>query len=305
MKHSRGFTLIELLVVISIIGVLISLLLPTLSQSREVAINISCTTNLRQIGTASATYQADFKGFNVSTWKLTNDAIPSGTLNHRRRCDPSRSGADTLNGVPPIYPSTSSAGWTWSVYLLAYLGNADPLYCPSKQCAFVKPAVNAYRLATPNDGQGYYPLNYSYGINMYIYDGLSTGYYVRPYKLFQPAHTSFVLDFSVYGGGTALTNSSSYGVFPGLFNITTTATPNSTLAGSPEYMSIAKTDRHPRRSVNSVFHDGHVQNFLVSDLYNPTLGGANGTTAAGNTTAGNRFWGNGYENLAVIRVQFQ
>jgi len=57
----RGFTLIELLVVISIIGVLVSLLLPSLQAAKKRAEAIKCTSNVRQIGTALHMYANDWK----------------------------------------------------------------------------------------------------------------------------------------------------------------------------------------------------------------------------------------------------
>jgi len=56
----RGFTLIELLVVISIIGLLISLLLPALAQSRHVARASQCLSQLRQHGIAFNLYVIDY-----------------------------------------------------------------------------------------------------------------------------------------------------------------------------------------------------------------------------------------------------
>lgn len=60
--HRRGFTLIELLVVIAVVGVLVALLLPALSQAREVSRSAVCMGNERQTALAVMAYALDHDG---------------------------------------------------------------------------------------------------------------------------------------------------------------------------------------------------------------------------------------------------
>ena len=71
----RKFTLIELLVVVAIIGILASLLMPSLQKARAAAMLKVCMSNQRQIGIASQMYAQTYDG------RFVGDFNNEGTSN--------------------------------------------------------------------------------------------------------------------------------------------------------------------------------------------------------------------------------
>ena len=74
----RRFTLIELLVVISIIGILSSILLPSLAEAKMKSLSAVCISNLKQIGVANYAYSTDYDDrFPVGMWDKSGNGTPT------------------------------------------------------------------------------------------------------------------------------------------------------------------------------------------------------------------------------------
>src|SRR3954468_23852347 len=109
----HAFTLVEMLVVIAVVGILASLLLPTLAKSHEKGWGAACQNNVRQITIAFFQYNLDGDD------RIANRAWTNGPYRNARgfRC-----GGEWLN--------------TPAILLDSYAPDAHIWVCPKKRRGF-------------------------------------------------------------------------------------------------------------------------------------------------------------------------
>ena len=106
----KKFTLIELLVVVAIIGILVTLLMPSLTTARERVKRAVCLSNLKQSHNANAVYG-----------KNNNNELPPGNAV-----------LDTAQGVDSVYRMATQMAFGAAIpYHQDYIGTPDIFYCPS------------------------------------------------------------------------------------------------------------------------------------------------------------------------------
>ncbi len=145
----RGFTLLELLVVIGIMSLLMSILLPSLKRSMDLAKATSCKINLRQLSTALQLYRIENNG-----WLPLTSTAPSAPLSDPVPADLGGIGASAV-------VKTVAAPW-FSELFPTYMSDPKGLACPEDPYGYRVTKV-AERMRDPIAGEVS-----SYGINSFI-----------------------------------------------------------------------------------------------------------------------------------------
>ena len=265
-KVRTAFTLVELLVVIAIIALLVSILLPALSQAKEHARSAVCKVHLKELGFGQMLYLQDYGRYTQSFHNYMGGPAKCGVFP-----DP----VGMVDGRDAYY-------WDW----WDFLGRAGAIpkdvgtkvgsiiWCPSRP------------LASPtNQLTDVYKSNF--GVNQYVIRGerygnltpITNGPSLKAEDVDHPAGTMLIMDF---GQSQARTEMARIGgaypaghiFLPGYKDL------NELFIGQidPDYHEDALEGRHLTGQVNVCFADGHVEGMDSQDAApddNPFAGDGN------------------------------
>ena len=161
-RHSR-FTLMELLVVIAVIGILVSLLLPSLVQARRKAMNGVCLSNLRQLTVATIVYDSSNQA--LMTQGKANFARRGYLRGSTKMIQIWGSFAIHYLGAPDGLEDTQSPG-DYGTALRFY--SSDVFHCPLNPVATANSGDAAKGRKTNTNGSNYG--FFSGGTNDYTFD---------------------------------------------------------------------------------------------------------------------------------------
>lgn len=229
-----GFTLIELLVITGVIGLLVSILLPSLARSRESTRAVICRSNLKQLGSAMLMYA------NQNKEALPFEERPDPRLGMGSRGETEDADGDKVWDDLP----GEKRGWIcWFDVLDSYLGGKQ-VDEGVKVCPTVRRresyAEESYRMNSKLADHARYRPAGSTTKNPYYMP------YRRIYTLHWPARTALLFDGETGSGGEANAPPS----FKGRWRL-------SSITGVKDDVNY----RHARCS-NLVFVDWHIETII-------------------------------------------
>ncbi|MFB3890433.1 MAG: type II secretion system protein [Phycisphaerae bacterium] len=252
-----GFTLIELLVVIAIIALLVAILMPSLAQARALAKRVPCIQAEKNMGVAVQSYISG-----------NNEIVPPWVV-------------ELNNGGNTVY-------WYWIDFIQPYF-DADAVRARSSggpwgECIGVQPADGNYdkympRIrysrrancpAQPREDIGQYAWNFSYNswpffwVANWISPGAHMGFgnWDNQGLVVDPKRISYIRGSSQVCAIVEPNNHYYFGM-----NGVNMAYDQ----GSAYILDIADHAPHPRRTINGIMYDGHVETWDAAFLinYNP------------------------------------
>jgi prepilin-type N-terminal cleavage/methylation domain-containing protein/prepilin-type processing-associated H-X9-DG protein len=160
---NRAFTLIELLVVIAIIAILAAILFPVFAQAREKARQITCVSNMKQLGLGVLMYAQDYD----------------------EKCAPNR--------MPNTYNPPEPTGMTWRAALQPYLKNTQIFFCPDdiRNVGWNEGFIDGQIYKCSNDNSGGDRHHVSYAYNGYVFNNDSG---TSLAKITAPANTIMLIE---------------------------------------------------------------------------------------------------------------
>ena len=234
------FTLIELLVVIAIIAILAAMLLPALQGARRRSQSSSCANNLKNLVTASSSYQSDYSDYFVPyQW-------------------------DAPGITPPSGKSLQDGNWFFNDFLDPYLrqsttsDNNSVYLCPSAHGGDKK-----------RTGDGILTMNYGWNQDIHLWLNRTSEVLpvIKSKTVRFPSKTFSVMDAGLHRMNWQFAQKDNskiqkYSYVPGFSN----NTKRIAQFEGQKSLQDATQGRHLRKTVNSAHIDGHVSTYQADEL---------------------------------------
>jgi prepilin-type N-terminal cleavage/methylation domain-containing protein/prepilin-type processing-associated H-X9-DG protein len=140
-KHISGFTLIELLVVVAVIAVLVSIMMPSLSEARKLARTAVCGNNLRSISQAMNVYASEWEGAILGNSHTTGSGLYNGNYTSFAPAISASNVPTVLQGNDWMSPTAQAMGFHFNtggapsdrIDRFMAFQNYKPFICPENQ----------------------------------------------------------------------------------------------------------------------------------------------------------------------------